>query len=107
LRGSGLVAAAQAAVPEKEPDGDTRLALACVYALASGAARQDMKLARDRRDEEAARLAGEAHAQLEAARTANYFKQAARLECLRGEPDLDSVRDRPEFKRLLDNKADK
>src|SRR5947209_20579395 len=44
---AGAVTAARAAVPEKEPDGDTRVALACVHALASATAARDTKLPAD------------------------------------------------------------
>jgi len=86
---------------DKEPDGDTRIALACVWGLACGAARQDRKLSPDERDTVGARLVAEALAQLEAAHAAGYFKERPRVECLVEEGDLDSLRQGPGFKQFL------
>jgi tetratricopeptide (TPR) repeat protein len=98
---AAAVSTARAVVPDKEPEGDTRIALACVWGLARGAARQDMKLSPDERDKVGARLEAEALAQLEAAHAAGYFKERPRVECLVEEGDLDSLRQGPGFKQFL------
>jgi hypothetical protein len=104
---AGAVAAAREAVPEKEPDGDTRVALACVHALASAAAAKDTKLAPEARQKEAARLAGAALAELKAAHAAGYFQGPERAAFLAGEADLDPVRQAPEYRKLFPPPAGK
>ncbi len=104
---AGAVAAAREAVPEKEPDGDTRVALACVHALALAAAAKDTKLAPEARQKEAARLAAEAVAELKAAHAAGYFKEPERVTFLASEKDLDAVRQVPEYKKLFPPPAPK
>jgi tRNA A-37 threonylcarbamoyl transferase component Bud32 len=94
-------AAARELVTEKEPEGDTRVALACVYALASRAAAKDAKLSPEQRSKEAARLAVEALGQLKAAHDAGYFKQWLRVEYLAWESDLDTLRHEPQYKKLF------
>jgi hypothetical protein len=64
--------------------------LARVYALAAAAKKGDAK----GRERDAAR----AVALLRRAQDAGYFKEAARLDHLRREPDLAPLRDRAEFK---------
>src|SRR5262249_1426615 len=97
---AAAVAAAASAVPDRDPAGDTRLALACVYALASDAARRDARLSRAARDREAERLAAQAVSPLEAARCAGYFKEVPRVRYVVEESDFDGLRGREDFRAL-------
>jgi hypothetical protein len=80
--------------------------VACIYALAMPAARQDNKLPADERERVAEQYAAQALASLAKANTAGHFKDPANLEQLRKDTDLDSLRSRDDFKKLL-NEVDK
>jgi hypothetical protein len=80
---------------------DDRYDLACAYALASSAAEQDIKLAPAERD----RLVND-HAQrtlqyLRQAAANGYFNDVAKRELIKKDKDLDSLRQRDDFKKLL------
>jgi tetratricopeptide (TPR) repeat protein len=72
--------------------------LARVYALLSQARKKDDAKGRDLD-------AGRALEMLRRAREAGYFQEKARVDRLRREPDLAPLRDRAEFKQLLDQLA--
>jgi hypothetical protein len=75
--------------------------LACIYALAMPAARQDNKLPADKRERLAEEYAAQALALLAKAHAAGSFKDSANLEQLKKDPDLNSLRSRDDFKKLL------
>jgi tetratricopeptide (TPR) repeat protein len=76
-----------------------RYNLACVFALASGAARGDTRLPSDRRAVLAEEYATQAMGELEGVRAAGYFRDNPAL--LQTDSDLDSLRGRLEFDKLL------
>jgi tetratricopeptide (TPR) repeat protein len=76
---------------------------ACVYALASAAARGDPKVPAADRNQLAEGYAGRARDLLGQARAAGYFNVPAHLQELKSAKDLDSLRHREDFKKLLDD----
>jgi hypothetical protein len=75
--------------------------LACVYSLASAGVRQDMKLNSADRNKAAAHYAVRAIDFLTKAEAAGYFKPSASFGHLKKDTDLDPLRDREDFKKLL------
>jgi serine/threonine-protein kinase len=74
---------------------------AMVFALASGAVAQDSRLPAAERNERAQAYAGRSVQLLEQARANGYFKTAAHVNQLENTRELDPLRSRPEFKKLL------
>jgi serine/threonine-protein kinase len=97
---AAAAAAAEFAKQEGLP-GDALYGLACVEALALTAAAGDAKLAPDERQRLAEAYAARGLALVEKARAAGYFQAPANRERLKTDPDLASLRSRPEFEQLL------
>jgi tetratricopeptide (TPR) repeat protein len=74
---------------------------ACVYSLASAAVPGDAKLPPAERDALAEHYAARALELLTRARDAGFFKTAAGLKTLKNDTDLDPLRSRAEFRKLL------
>jgi serine/threonine-protein kinase len=72
--------------------------LACIFALASGATRGDVRLPSDRRVALAEEYATQAVGELEGVRAAGYFRDNPTL--LQTDPDLESLRGRADFDKL-------
>ena len=81
----------------KEADGPALYALACVHALASGAAGSDKGLAADERRRQAERYAARAVELLAQARAKGHFEGAHRLAHFQADADLAALRSRPDF----------
>jgi serine/threonine-protein kinase len=75
--------------------------LARVCSLAAAAARRDPKLSPTEREKQIEQYAARAVGLLAQAHTAGYFKDAAKLEAMKKDKDLDPLRDRADFKKLL------
>jgi hypothetical protein len=94
-------AAARALAETPTLSGELRCHLACVYALAIVACRADSRLSQSERDAAVESYGVLAVAVLRRVAAAHYFRDAANVEWLRKEPELDALRSRPDFKRLL------
>ncbi len=81
--------------------GDTLYDLARVYALASSAVRRDANLSAGDRDNLARQHAARAVALLGRAKAAGYYQGPRHLKALRTSPDLEPLRSRDDFKKLL------
>jgi serine/threonine-protein kinase len=97
-------AAAEAEALEGRPEvtDDGRYNLACVWALAAGPARADSRLPADHRQPLAERYAARAVAVLGKLRAQGYFRDATHARDLAEDPDLQALRGRPDFRRLLE-----
>jgi tetratricopeptide (TPR) repeat protein len=80
------------------PPGPRFYELACVEALAAAAARGDRALTPAGRADAAGRLAARAVGRLGQARAAGFFRDPATVARLDGDPDLDPIRSRPDFR---------
>jgi serine/threonine-protein kinase len=94
-------AEANALAQSKRLRGDTLYDLACVWSVASAAARRDTKLPTPDRDQLAERYTSRAIALLTKTLAAGYFKLPAKVEHLKKDKDLDPLRARADFKKLL------
>jgi tetratricopeptide (TPR) repeat protein len=94
-------AEANALSREKNLPEATLYDLARVYALASAAARRDSRLPRSERDKLAEQFAAGAVVFLGRARSAGYFQTGQHLDDLKTQADLQSLRSRDDFHRLL------
>src|SRR5206468_10965761 len=94
-------AAADDVVREKQPTASMLYDLACVWALSSAAARLDAQLDSADRDKLGERYATRALELLSKAQAAGHFNNPARTEQLTKDPDLDPLRARYDFKKLL------
>jgi serine/threonine protein kinase/tetratricopeptide (TPR) repeat protein len=74
---------------------------ACVFALSSVTVRQDARLSTGDQDQLAGQYAAHAVNLLAQAHTAGYFKAVERIDHLKKDSDLDSLRPREDFKHLL------
>jgi Flp pilus assembly protein TadD len=102
LAHQGRHAEAVKAVADEKPEGDTGTALACLYAVASSAASKDEKLTADERGKRAEEYAVKAVELLRNAEKAGYFKDAMRVMYLEAEHDVDVLRTRDDFKKLME-----
>ncbi len=102
LAHQGQHAEAVKAVAAEKPGGDTAPALACLYAVAARAAAADTKVSPEERGKRAEEYAVKAVDLLRGAHEAGYFKDAWRLKYLEGERDFDMLRQREDFKKLMD-----
>jgi tetratricopeptide (TPR) repeat protein len=75
--------------------------LACVYSLAAGAASKDKKLAEAERKKQAAAYAARAMEWLRKAHRDGLFKTPALRKKLKNDTDLDALRKRADFQKLL------
>ena len=76
--------------------------LARVHAALSSAAGNYPRLAPDRREQAVTQGAARALELLGRARTAGYFRHSAQVDRMRDDPDLEPLRPRAEFQKLLD-----
>jgi serine/threonine protein kinase/tetratricopeptide (TPR) repeat protein len=81
--------------------GNVLYDLACALSLASAAARADGKLPPAERERNAEQYAARAVQLLGRARAAGLFKTAAKVDHLKKDANVDPLRDRAEFKKLL------
>jgi serine/threonine protein kinase/tetratricopeptide (TPR) repeat protein len=81
--------------------GDALYRFASVYALSAGAAAGDTKRISAERQQLAERFADQAVKLLASAFEISSFKTPANLKKLKTDPDLQALRDRPAFKKLL------
>jgi hypothetical protein len=88
-------------VAEKKPSFEVLYGKSCVYSLASRAAGADDKLTNEERKGLGDQYATQAMALLTAADKAGFFKTEDRRQRVQQDKNLDSIRDREEFKRLL------
>ncbi len=98
---AGAAAGAEALAKKDRLPPAVRYDLACVYALAAAAAREDEKLTGDERTRTADRYAARALELLAAVEAAGFFKEPDHLEQLRKDPDLDALRPSADFQKLL------
>jgi tetratricopeptide (TPR) repeat protein len=84
-----------------DPEDGTLYQSACVYSLASAAVRNDPRRPRLERDQSAESYAARAVALLEQTRTTAFFKVPINMERLKKDKDLDPIRSRDDFKKLL------
>jgi hypothetical protein len=81
--------------------GEALFQLACVNALCSFAAGKDSTLDMDERRLFSDQFANSSMQFLTQAQLLGYFKDSANVDSLLHEADLDSLRSRPEFQRLV------
>jgi tetratricopeptide (TPR) repeat protein len=81
--------------------GNTAYTLARIHALAAAAARRDDRLTAPEQDKQAERYAQAALAWLRGVSAAGWFRRAGNLQALREDKDLDALRARDDFQRLL------
>jgi hypothetical protein len=98
---SQAVAEADDLAQGKDLRGDTLYDLACVYAVSSAAAQKDASLPHADRERLAERRAGQAVELLAKAQATGYFKERARVEHLKQDTDLDALRARPDYQKLV------
>jgi serine/threonine protein kinase/Flp pilus assembly protein TadD len=100
LAHQGEHAEAVKAVGAEKQEGDTAMALACLYAVASRAAAGDTKLTPEERRKKAEEHAVKSIDLLRRGHEAGYFKSPDRVRYLNTEHDFDTLHDREEYKRL-------
>jgi tetratricopeptide (TPR) repeat protein len=81
--------------------GEVLYNLACVSSVCSAGARQDAQLTVAERENAGDAYAVRAFALLERAQAAGFFRSAANVAHTASDPDLDALRNRPDFKKLL------
>jgi tetratricopeptide (TPR) repeat protein len=89
----------------KATSGTARYQFAVVYALSAAAVAGDMQRALPERQKLAEQYADAAVKLLISAYEAPAFRTPANLEKLKTDPDLKALRDRPDFKKLLSDRA--
>jgi hypothetical protein len=94
-------AEANALANQKSVPGQVLYDLACIFSLSSTAARQDPRLSPTEQDQRVEQYARRAVELLARAGAIGYFQEPARVEHLKEDKDLDSLRDREDFKKLL------
>jgi serine/threonine protein kinase/tetratricopeptide (TPR) repeat protein len=100
--GDHAAAVAEAGEVAAQPGltGDALYNLACVYSLASAAARGDAKLPPAERDQRPEQYAARAVEFLARTRDAGYFKSADAIRHMKEDSDLDLLRQRADFRNL-------
>jgi tetratricopeptide (TPR) repeat protein len=98
----GAVREAKVLLGEKDLDGATLYNLACTFAVAAGPSSRDAALTPPERERLARSHADQAMDLLSRARAAGYFKPAAKADLLKRDTDLDVLRARDDFKKLLE-----
>jgi hypothetical protein len=88
--------------PADPATGETLYNAACIHALASATVRRNTSLAPPERDQRAEVLASRAVGLLMLARDTDYFAAPVVLSHMKADTDLDSLRSRPDYKKLLD-----
>src|SRR5262249_25631517 len=74
---------------------------ACILALAAASAAKDGEIPQDKREELGEQHAARAMSDLAAARRTGYFRDASKVALIRSDHDLDPLRPRPDFQRLV------
>jgi len=102
--GDHVRSGAEAHVLAQQPaNGGERLYhLACVFSQCVDGARADAKLPAAQRDKLTERYAAEGMELLRKLYDQGYFRDAERGKALANEPDLQALRGRPEFQRLVE-----
>jgi hypothetical protein len=95
-----VVEAAEVAAPPGLP-GEALYNLACVYSQASAAAQRDAKLPPADRDRRAEQYAARAVELLGLAHKDSFFKPADTVQHLKKDPDLDPLRQRADYGKLM------
>jgi tetratricopeptide (TPR) repeat protein len=90
-----------------EPSDETFFNVACVYAQASAAVGADARRPQAERDRLAGQYAARSVALLEQARAAGFFRTPVHLGYLKTDTDLDPLRPRDDFRKLLAEAAAK
>jgi len=88
--------------PADRATGGTLYDAACVHALASAGVRRNTSLTPSEREERAEALAHRAVELLMLARDTDFFAAPGVINHMKADTDLDSLRSRPEYKKLLD-----
>jgi tetratricopeptide (TPR) repeat protein len=104
-RHAEAVAEAEAALPS-QASGEERYTAAVVCSLSAAAVGHDATLSEADRRRRADGYAGKAVALLAQARNAGYFEAEGPLALLQRDPDLDPLRSRPDFQKLLREVSD-
>ena len=86
---------------EKSLTGINLYNLACTFAVASAAARRDEKLSVSERNQRGDQYAVQAVSVLDRARAAGFFNVRAPVEWMKKDKDLDALRERADYKKLL------
>jgi tetratricopeptide (TPR) repeat protein len=102
LAHQGKHAEAVAAVAAEKPAGDTLVALACLYAVASSAAASDASLSPEERTRKSEEYALRSIDLLRDGHAAGYFKDRLRANYLNIERDLNVLRQRQDFKAIVE-----
>jgi tetratricopeptide (TPR) repeat protein len=102
LAHQGRHAEAVKAVRAEKAEGHTAVALACLYAVASRAAATDTKRTPEERGKQAEDYAAQSVGLLRRAQQAGYFKDPPRVNYLGAEHDFDPLRQREDFKRVME-----
>jgi tetratricopeptide (TPR) repeat protein len=100
-------AVAEKARVAKPADGSGVYGAACVYAVCSLAVGQDAELPSTERSSLAERYAVHAVELLTKARADGYFQVSAKIKHMNSDPDLEPLRAREDFKKLVKELADK
>jgi serine/threonine-protein kinase len=94
--------AAAAELEQGKPGaGDVLYNLACLWALCAAAVRQDAQVPAADRDARAGLFIARALERLAQARAAGHFTERARVQELKGDPDLAALREHKGFQQLL------
>jgi serine/threonine-protein kinase len=96
-----------ARITEKDKQGRAIYKLVGIYALASGAAAGDVKLATADREMLAEQYGGRAVELLRKVQATGYFKTTENRDRLNDDVDLTSIRQRADFRKLLDDLGSK
>jgi hypothetical protein len=86
---------------EKSLDGYNLYNLACIFTVSSAAAHKDVNLSSAERDKQSEQYAARAVNLLTRAQTAGLFALAANVQNLKKDKDLDPLRSRTDYKKLV------
>jgi hypothetical protein len=88
---------------DESASSDAFYDLACIFSLSAAAAAKDTKLPEPERDKLPDKYAARAVELLAKAGASGHFKDPARVEHLKKDSDLDPLRTREDYKKLLAN----
>jgi tetratricopeptide (TPR) repeat protein len=91
--------------PAPEISGEDCYNLACLFSRSAAAARDDNRVAADERPRRAAPHVSDALRWLKAAAAAGFFQDTANRDHARKDSDLEILRDRAEFRQLVESNA--
>jgi hypothetical protein len=89
------------AIAAEKSEGDTAVALACLYAVAARSAAADSKLTPEERGKHSEEYAVKSVDLLRVVQESGYFKDSLRVNYLDGEHDFDTLRKRADFMRVM------